>query len=483
VTEGPRERSSAARDRFAAVNLISDPIHRYIELTKQLSRARARALGLPAEDVAEEDLLDTAWVQRLRRISQLQTSRWVFPTAEHSRFTHGLGVMHEAGLWARRLYRSLREDAARSAPAEPFPSEGLVVETLRVAGLLHDVGHGPFAHYFDEHVLAAFPSPPDPRRPEGKRLSHEDLSQLIIERELGDLIGGLRRAPGEDAVRDGFAPGESIDPRWISFLVSKPRLVDPAMPHWVRRVQPLLSGVFTVDNLDYVRRDAYMTGVSAGPVDVERLRRYAFIGPRGLTLYEPGLGALEMFLTARLFMYQQVYFHRAVRAIDLDLREVFGPSVRALVGEGSPADALPAYADLDEYALLHQAALWARGEMLSAEPRSGDGTVTPEVGALWRNVLFRRPTWRAEMEVRAEYEPDGFPTALVATLGEPVPGEVEIDLAIVDARPADATETDALLSVEGRGGLPAGPVSRALARLPAYALIGRRFRRRSDPED
>ena len=91
------------------------------------------------------------------------------------------------------------------------------------------------------------------------------------------------------------------------------------MPRWVRWLQPLLSGVFTVDNLDYVRRDAYLTGVAVGPVDVERLRRYAFISDRGLTLYEPGLAALEMFLTARRFMYQQVYFHRTVRAIDLDL--------------------------------------------------------------------------------------------------------------------------------------------------------------------
>ena len=104
------------------------------------------------------------------------------------------------------------------------------------------------------------------------------------------------------------------------------------MPRWVRTLQPLLSGVFTVDNLDYVRRDAYLTGVAIGPVDAERLRRYTFIGPRGLTLYEPGLGALEMFLTARLFMYQQVYFHRTVRAIDLDLGEVFAASIRALFG-------------------------------------------------------------------------------------------------------------------------------------------------------
>jgi hypothetical protein len=189
-----------------------------------------------------------------------------------------------------------------------------------------------------------------------------------------------------------------------------------------------------------------------------------------------------MFLTARLFMYQQVYFHRAVRAIDLDLREVFGPSVRALVGEGSPAESLSAYADLDEYALLHQAALWSRGEMLSADPRPGDGTVTPRVGALWRNVLLRRPTWRTEMEVRAEYEPDAYPADLVASLGAPIPGTVEIDLAIVDARPADATETDALLSVAGRDGHETRPVSEALARLPAYALIGRRYRRRTEAE-
>ena len=226
------------------------------------------------------------------------------------------------------------------APGEPVPSEGLVVETLRIAGLLHDVGHGPFAHFFDDQVLAAFPAPPDPRRRGAKTLSHEDLSQLVIERELGPLIRGLRRAPGSVPDRDRFADGEAIDPRWVSFLVSKPPLADASMPAWVRVLQPLLSGVFTVDNLDYVRRDAYLTGVSMGPVDAERLRRYAFVSERGLTLYESGVGALEMFLTARLFMYQHVYLHRTVRAIDLDLAEVFAPSIVAVFGDGSPAERL-----------------------------------------------------------------------------------------------------------------------------------------------
>src|SRR6266545_2556810 len=206
-----------SRHPFGAVNLISDPIHGYIELTKRLTPAESAAAGLPPEATAEEDLLDSAWLQRLRRISQLQSARWVFPTAEHSRFTHGLGVMHEAGLWARHLYPSLRAQlASEGAAAGSVPSEGLVVETLRVAGLLHDVGHGPFAHFFDDHVLVGFDAPADPRRSEAKRLTHEDLSQRIIVDELGPLIRGLRRAPGAVVERDAFADGESIDPAWVA---------------------------------------------------------------------------------------------------------------------------------------------------------------------------------------------------------------------------------------------------------------------------
>ncbi|MEO5704612.1 MAG: HD domain-containing protein [Candidatus Limnocylindrales bacterium] len=466
-----------ARHPFAAVNLISDPIHGYLELTKRLARDESAAAGLPDEDAAEDDLLDTAWLQRLRRISQLQSARWVFPTAEHSRFTHGLGVMHEAGLWARALLPSLRTALPALAPGEPVPSEGLVVETLRVAGLLHDVGHGPFAHFFDDRVLAAFPAPRDARRGADKRLSHEDLSQLIIERELGPLIGALRRAPGATPERDAFADGESIDPRWVSFLVAKPALTDPSMPGWVRALQPLLSGVFTVDNLDYVRRDAFFTGVRVG-IDVERLRRYAYVSERGLTLYEPGVAALEGFLNARMLLYQAVYFHRTVRAIDLDLAEVFQPSIAALFGDDSPADRLDDYVDLDEYALLHQAARWARGEDVVADggaTQPGDARVSRSVADGWRGILLRRPGWRADAEVRASYEEGSFPTAEVAALGPEEPGRVAIDLAMVDARMGDAAASRAL-TVEGRDGADI-PLSRAVSRVPGWALIARRYRR------
>ena len=467
------------RHPFAAVNLISDPIHGYIELTKKLSPPESAAAGLPDEEVAEEDLLDTAWLQRLRRISQLQSARWVFPTAEHSRFTHGLGVMHEAGLWARSLYPSLVSTLASDPDGGRLPSEGLVTETMRMAGLLHDVGHGPFAHFFDDHVLAEFEAPADPRRSSTKQLSHEDLSGQIIG-ELGPQLRGLRRAPGAVAERDALRDDEAIDPAWVAFLIAKPALSDPDMPRWVRWLAPLLSGVFTVDNLDYVRRDAYLTGVTAGPVDVERLRRYTFIGAEGLTLFEPGLGALEMFLTARRFMYQQVYFHRTVRAIDLDLAEVFAPSIRAIFGDGSPAERLAAFADLDEYALLHQAARWARGLDVAADGAAtepGDGRVTASIAAAWRAILLRQPTWRSEAEIRAEYERGERPEALVASLGTAEPGVVAIDLAEVDARPADATATDRLLALEGRDGRSMS-LSAMLGSVPAYWLVGRRYRRR-----
>jgi hypothetical protein len=99
------------------------------------------------------------------------------------------------------------------------------------------------------------------------------------------------------------------------------------------------------------------------------------------------------------------------------------------------------------------------------------------VGRAWRAILLRQPTWRSEAEIRAEYEAGERPEALIASLGEPAAGEVAIDLAIVDARPADATATDRLLGLESREGR-AMSVSAALASIPAYWLIGRRYRRR-----
>src|SRR5260370_37304502 len=127
-----------ARSEYSRVNLSSDPIYRYLRITKG-------GPGGVAGGVAEQELVDAAWLQRLRRIHQLQSAWWVFATAEHSRFQHALGAMHLAGDWTRHLYPSLKV----VFPA--VPSLQLVEETRRMAGLLPDVGHDPFAHFFDAH--------------------------------------------------------------------------------------------------------------------------------------------------------------------------------------------------------------------------------------------------------------------------------------------------------------------------------------------
>src|SRR4029079_7467105 len=262
-----------------------------------------------------------------------------------------------------------------------------------------------------------------------------------------------------------FAEGEAIDPRWVSFLVAKPALTDASMPAWVRLLQPLLSGVFTVDNLDYVRRDAFFTGVQVG-IDVERLRRLWLMSERGLALYEPGVAALEGFLGARLLLHQSVYFHRTVRAIDLDLGEVFQPAIDALCVDDSPADRLADYVDLDEYALLHQAARWARGEDIvdgGAAAKAGDGRVSRAVADGWRGILLRRPGWGAESEFRASYEEGAFPAAEVDALGPEEAGRVAVGQALVDARMGDAAAARSLV-IEGRDGSVI-PLSVALPRV------------------
>src|SRR5205807_9031958 len=172
---------------YSRVNLSSDPVHRYVRVTKPG--------GVPGE-AAEQDIIDGAWLQRLRRIHQMQSAWWVFATAEHSRFQHSLGAMHLAGEWARHLYPTLRQ------VHRDVPSAGAVEETMRLAGLLHDVGHGPFGHFFDENYLDRW------------QIDHEVIGRELIEGPLAPLLSGVLASPTAD-----FERGESLDPRWIAYLI------------------------------------------------------------------------------------------------------------------------------------------------------------------------------------------------------------------------------------------------------------------------
>ena len=343
-----------ARAEYSRVNLSSDPIYRYLRITKG-------GPGGVRGAATEQDLVDAAWLQRLRRIHQLQSAWWVFATAEHSRFQHALGAMHLAGEWARHLYPSLR------VTCPDVPSVQLVEETMRMAGLLHDVGHGPFGHFFDENYLDTW------------QIDHEHIGRELITGPLADMLAELGASPAAD-----FEPGERIDPRWVAYLISSHDMPGFQPPAWLPVLRPAMIGAFSADNMDYVPRDSYICGVSAGPVDVQRIIHYSFISERGLTLHAHAAEALYMFLNARLYLYSQVYFHRTVRRIDLQLREVFRPTLELLLG-GNPLERLDQYLDLTEWSLLSDVDQWARGD--------GDGE-RRALGQAWAEVVARRLKWR-----------------------------------------------------------------------------------------
>src|SRR5436305_8844303 len=177
--------------RFDRESLISDPLHGYIDYT---------ASHHP-DEIAEQTLIDHPWLQRLRRIHQLQSAWWVYPSAEHTRFQHVLGAMHLASRAIAHLYPSLVEACGK----EPVPSLPYVESLARVAALVHDVGHGPYGHFFDDHYLNRFD------------LTHEDLGQHIIRTELAEVIKGLRSNP-----HGSLHATETLQPEQVAYLIKRP---------------------------------------------------------------------------------------------------------------------------------------------------------------------------------------------------------------------------------------------------------------------
>jgi HD superfamily phosphohydrolase len=338
---------------FQRENLVSDPIHGYVAFTS--------SAGLAPGETSERQIIDHPWMQRLRHIRQVQTAWWVFPSAEHSRFQHVLGVMHLASRAMAALYESLKEVCPDA------PSRGYLESLLRMAGLLHDIGHGPFGHFFDDKFLRDY------------GLTHEVLGARIIRDELGDLLRGIRRNPNS-----ALAPGETLDPEQVAWLIQRPRGgAEEERPRWLAFLRSLLCGVYTIDNLDFVFRDAYMSGYSQEPYDLSRLLHYSFFSEKGLTLHDRGLEALVRFLGARAELFRTVYFHRTVRAIDLMLEDLFAESKPYLL-PGNPLDCLEAYQELTESSLLVDVLRWRR----SSDPKQR------ELGERWRRLLMRDVAWK-----------------------------------------------------------------------------------------
>ncbi len=234
---------------------IRGPIHNYISLNK-----------------TEKLLMDSAEFQRLRNIRQLAAAYFVYPGAEHSRFSHSLGTFHVAKEILTFLSKSL-------------DLKDEEIEMVRIASLLHDVGHGPFSHVFDEVIS------------ELKGINHEDVTVWFIrESSLNDILNS-----------EGFSTKE------ITSLLEEP--VDPSK----KIFSLIVKGRIDADKLDYLVRDSYYTGVDYGRIDIARLA--SSLKPINLDLgvdYD-SIHALEEFVIARYEMFKAVYYHRTVRSAELML--------------------------------------------------------------------------------------------------------------------------------------------------------------------
>jgi HD superfamily phosphohydrolase len=260
-------------------------------------------------------LVDTPAFQRLRYVRQLGLAFLVYPGATHSRFEHALGTYH----LARRALALLEERGTLAG----FSRKACT--TIRIAALLHDIGHYPFSHALEE--IGA--------------LHHEEVARPLV--TSGAVADALREAFDDETPNEIMAliRGESLSP-----------------------LQRLISGSLDLDKLDYLRRDAFMCGVPYGEIDVDRLLNSLTVveGDDGaeIGIVEKGLSALESLLFARYQMYRNVYWHHAVRSATAMYKRLVEDAVSA----GSlNAATLAAFTD---EGLLHDLARRAPSPLLVA---------------------------------------------------------------------------------------------------------------------
>lgn len=237
-------------------------------------------------------IVDTPEFQRLRHVKQLGFAHLVYPGAFHTRFLHALGVYHLTG----RAIDALR---SRGSLAELTAAETTAIPVVRLAALLHDIGHYPFSHAMEELEADAIPG-------HHEELADRFLAAPAIRNVLADVAPSAARLIGE------LIRGESNHP-----------------------LQGLVSGSLDLDKIDYLRRDSLFCGVPYGAVDVDRLLESLTLAresdgdPLEIAVTEKGISALESLMFAKYQMFRNVYWHHAVRAATVAFRRLVEGALEA----------------------------------------------------------------------------------------------------------------------------------------------------------
>src|SRR4051812_38865404 len=296
--------------------IIRDPVHDVIAFRTER----------PADALLFR-LLNAVEVQRLRRIRQLGMASLAYPGADHSRYSHSLGVMETA--------RKILAQLARSFPIDE-ESETVCV----VAALLHDLGHGPFSHVFE--------------RVSG--IHHERLTQRVI------------TDPDSEVHRTLFRHDKLMPEKIVDFLRCRPRRTFFC---------DILSSQLDADRLDYLLRDNLMTGSGYGDYDLNWLLHAFTVDPAAdrLAVTWKGVSAVEAYLQSRYHMYRNVYFHKVVRSAEgmvklalaraktlseaeqLDWPQQDRPVLKALMGQ---LLSVSEFIELDDVSVTHCFKLWSR---------------------------------------------------------------------------------------------------------------------------
>ena len=253
----------------ASIASYRDPIHGFIHA-----------------DPLEQGLIDSRPLQRLRSIRQLGFSYLVFPGAEHSRFSHALGAMTLAG----RAYDAIAERGGGLLDPDRRATDR---RRVRLAALVHDLGHAPFSHSAEELFEGG--------------LDHEEMTRRLL---------------GLDEIAELFdARGDGLEPRSIEPLLTGADAGTDAL------LAQIISGELDVDKMDYLLRDSLYCGVRYGTYDLDRILetilpiRDPASGEWGLGIDEGGVHAFEALVMARYYMFTQVYFNVTGKALELHFNE------------------------------------------------------------------------------------------------------------------------------------------------------------------